>query len=73
MSKRTLSEAVPEAVHEIGPALCRLVPADRDAHSLFLGDQHGETLCPRQGGIEDIPLEHDIVVGEHEHNDRRPL
>jgi hypothetical protein len=43
---------------------------DRDGDGLFLADQHDEPLASGDAGIEQVPLQHGIVLG-HDGNDHR--
>lgn len=58
---------------EVGPPSRRAILGHSDAHGLFLRDQHGHALSARESCVQDIALQHDIVVLEHEDDHGRPL
>jgi hypothetical protein len=69
-----MSEAEPFC--QLGPPTFRLLAFDRHGQRPFLSDQHDKTLATRDAGINQVPLEHHVVLrGDGNHHDRvfRPL
>src|SRR4030043_1308294 len=61
-------EAFNQLLHEEAVAPDRLVVLDGDVERLVGADDHAELLRPGQGGVEEVPLEEDIVLGEKRHD-----
>src|SRR5215203_1145141 len=54
---------------QLRPASPARYVADRNGHGLLLSDQHNKLLTARNTGVEQVPLQHRVVLRHHGNDD----